>query len=98
MEILRTDLEALKERFEDRKEVLSNVLDAVKELMDEVTKEISELDTAIHNDIMQTIKKSAPKKIDPKFCTHVNKKVDTYGNAETVTCEDCDLLLSFKQL
>lgn len=94
MEIQREDLNALKERFEDRKEVLANVLEAVKELMAEVTTEISELDSLIQKDVMNKIKKT----IDPKYCTHVNKKINTHGNAETVTCDDCGLLLSFKQL
>jgi len=94
MEIKREDLNALKERFEDRKEVLGNVLNAIQELMDEVATEISELDSLIQKDIVASIKKT----IDPRYCTHVNKKINTHNNAETVTCGDCNLLLSFKQL
>lgn len=99
MKISRSSLTEMKERFEDRKEVLSNVLNAVQELISEVTKEIKELDTMIEQDILDTIKAQKPKKlIDPKFCQHANKKKEQHGNAETVKCTDCNLLLSFKQL
>ncbi len=99
MEIKRSVLENLKSELLDQKDDLLKVLEGVKYQIDRVERHIKNLDTMIEQDILDTIKAQKPKKkIDPQFCQHVNKKKEQHGNAETVKCTDCNLLLSFKQL
>ncbi len=47
------------------------------------------------DEYLQNHKNTKRSKIDPSKCRHLNKRVDNNGNIETVTCEDCDLLLSY---
>lgn len=99
MEIKRSVLEDLKSEMLDRKDDMIKVAEGIKYQIDRIDRSIKRLDTMIEQDILDTIKAQKPKKlIDPKFCQHANKKKEQHGNAETVKCTDCNLLLSFKQL
>ncbi len=98
MEIKRSELEKIKERFELVHDKLQIVKDTIVQDMSSIRDEIKQLETLIEADILATIKNEQKKHIDPKFCQHVNKKLDVHNNAETLVCTDCNLLLSFKQL
>jgi hypothetical protein len=98
MEIKRSVLEGIRDRLEETKLDLQKIKDDVVFQMKHVSEDIKLLSTMIEQDILDTIKKAQKKHIDPKFCTHANKKVEVLNNAEVVTCVDCNQLLVFKQL
>ena len=98
MEIKRSVLEGIKDRLIETKLDLQKIKDDVVFQMKHIDKDINLLETMIEQDILDKIKKEQKKHIDPKFCQHVNKKVENHNNAEVVTCVDCNQLLVFKQL
>jgi RNA polymerase-binding transcription factor DksA len=96
MAIKRSELENIKHNLEDRKFDLQGIKDSIVELIKEYSEDIKRVEAMIDQDVLDTIKSTQSKLIDPKYCTHVNKKVSDHNNAETVTCSDCGLMLSFK--
>jgi len=89
------------EVLEDVKKKLSGRVETAEKVLRQTQSNISDMKNTICNidDFLEDerLKARPKKKLDPANCMHVNKKLDdSNGHAETVTCEDCGLMLSYK--
>lgn len=65
-----------------------------------IESELADIRQTIHNigEFISERDTSNRSKIDPSKCLHKNKTSAKNGNIETITCSDCDLLLSYQNV